>query len=177
MAKTYNTIGLVSAGDPLTETIWNEQAQNVNNYRVAPAARVYRTAALSHASTGNYVAVAWDTQDYDTDDLWASSPNQTRMTPTTAGIYLFTFQYQIASNATGVRLADIYLNGSTAIGVTFTPASGATNPRASVSAVYAMNGTTDYVEFRVFQDSTTTLAYTVGAGNLYASATWQGQVA
>jgi hypothetical protein len=95
MAKTYNTIGLVSAGDPLTETIWNEQATNVNNYRVPPAVSVRLTS--DKTSFSNNAAVSWDAEDYDTDSMYSSGAT---ITINTAGIYLVTINISATAATT-----------------------------------------------------------------------------
>ena len=122
MAKTYNTIGLVSAGDPLTETIWNEQAENVNNYRVPPMAVVARTSnQTGYTSQAN---ISWSSALVDTespgDPMWAAgSPGV--VTIRTAGLYLVQLQFHASASATVTFAGCLIKKGSTVIGEQFLP--------------------------------------------------------
>jgi len=178
MAKTYNTIGLVSAGDPLTETIWNEQAENVNNYRVPPACRVARTTNLS-LTTATITVVPWSSATYDTespsDPMWsAGSPN--RITFRTAGIYHLLGLATYAPNVTGFRVSYFQINGGARI-VEITGASasgGGTTLQCSTVQAFSVS---DYVEFFAFQTSGGALNLDGATANaVWATATWLGQV-
>jgi hypothetical protein len=144
MAKTYNTIGLVSAGDPLTETIWNEQAENVNNYRVPPMVIARRTTNQTAYTDG--AAITWESVEpgSDTDSMW-SAGDATKVTITTAGLYLVSFVGRLNATATmTVCNPNILINGATAASVTGGIQSGGTIGLWSMSALLLLtNG--DYL--------------------------------
>ena len=94
MAKTYNTIPSVATGDLLTATAWNNQATNVNNYRVPPAVRVTRSTSNQSITLPSYVQWNNAAASFDTDGMWSSGAN-TRLTINTAGLYLVTWNYFI----------------------------------------------------------------------------------
>lgn len=75
-----------------------------------PSARVMRVANQSIANTTN-VQPSWDTETYDTDNLWVSS-TATQFTIQTAGKYRITVNTDWAVNGTGYRATRIQVNGT-----------------------------------------------------------------
>lgn len=94
------------------------------------------------------------TDDIDTDGFHNPSSNNTRITPNVAGYYSFTVFGFFQAQATPV-ISDVSVrkNGSTH----FAPAGrypGSTQAFSLPSVVYMeMNGTTDYIELMMLQDS------------------------
>lgn len=174
MAKTYPDIGTFSPGDILTAATMNDVGTNLDNHRVPPICSVYRAAALSHTATGTYQTVAWDTELADTDGMWTASPNPTRITLNTAGIYLVTGRVSIA-NTTQVIAAGIYKDGGAYVYSTDRTGLSTLN-YLSTSATIISTGST-YVEMIVYQASGGNLAYTTGEAQSGFSAVWLGQVA
>ena len=195
MAKTYNTIGLVSAGDPLTETIWNEQATNVNNYRVPPACKVYANAAKAMVNN-TWTSVEFAAEVYDTDEMHNNVTNNSRITIGTAGIYMFTATLQVQNDTTAgnIRQCVIAKNGSPASSGIIVGSSrfvGTSFSNHSVSAVDHATPT-DFYEVYFFHDqgsnkNTVTPTLTITSNRITAttsaaeptpqfSATWIGQV-
>ena len=175
MAKTYNTFTNVSVGSVLTASDYNEALENIGNYRVPPLCSLFRNAALSHTSNGNYQSVAWDSQHFTQTDsgMWAASPNPTRITLVTAGAYQVTATATPGASATGLRIAAIYKNGAAAAYGDTTPGN-ATVSYTNVSALIESDGD-DYVELFVFQSSGGNIAYSVGASTMRFTAAWLGQ--
>jgi hypothetical protein len=178
MAKTYNTIGLVSAGDPLTETIWNEQAENVNNFRVPPMVIARRTTNLTGYASDT--AITWQSiqPGSDTDSMW-SAGDPTKISITTAGLYLVSFVGRLNATATLTTVRpDILINASIAASTTATIQSLGTVSFFALSIV-ALLSDGDFL----------TAAAGVAGGSAYAiagdsgvtnnqtrfSATWLGQ--
>jgi hypothetical protein len=87
MPKTYTAAGTVSAGDVYTAAAHNIIATDVNNLIVPPAVRCIRSTDLSYTLGA---AIAFDGEDYDTDDMHSTATNTSRITIQTAGIYLVT---------------------------------------------------------------------------------------
>jgi hypothetical protein len=162
MPKTYNTIPTVSTGDVYTATAHNNIVTNVNNYRVAPIARVLLTSDVSIAN-GNWTSFAGFTstnasEDIDTDGMVSLSGTASGITIQTAGVYTVSCTVIFASNATANRglrivrdaggagtytsLAGAVLNGSANNGNWVQSASG----MASLAA-------NDVVRLSVYQNS------------------------
>ena len=110
MAKDYNTFSDVSTGDVYTAAAHNLILENVNNYRVPPMCRVYRSSDLTSYSSGT--AITWNAEDYDTDGMFTAS--STDITINTAGIYLVVLNiYWTASATVATASAGIVEDGST----------------------------------------------------------------
>lgn len=173
MAKTYNTFTNVSTGDVLTATNFNNVLTNVGNYRVPPLCLLRKNSgqALTDATD---TALTWSSSEelYDTDSMHDTSTNTTRITPTTAGLYLFTAQDAVTATPTVYHILSIRLNGTTYIAY---QRAGAID-FVQTSAVAYMNGTTDYVEMLVAISGTgRTIAHTSSVATTF-SAAWLGQV-
>jgi hypothetical protein len=86
MAKTYTAAGTVVAGDVYTAAAHNIIATDVNNLIVPPSVGVRLTPSDKTVTSGT--AFAWDAQEWDTDDMWASGAN---ITINTSGIYQISY--------------------------------------------------------------------------------------
>jgi hypothetical protein len=115
MPKTYNTIPTTTTGSVYTAAAHNNIVTNVNNYRVPPACQVRRTTNLTSYTSD--AAITWESAAFDTespsDPMWAASPNPTRVTIKTAGLYMVTFTGKADATATlTLANANISLNGN-----------------------------------------------------------------
>jgi hypothetical protein len=175
MAKTYNPLSNVTVGSVLTASDYNEAVENSNNFRVPAMCSLYRNAALSHTSNGNYQAVAWDSEEFTQTDsgMWASTPNPSRITLTTAGVYILTANASPGASATGLRAIRMSKNGSD-LSYGHVMAGISTGNYLSITTTVESTGT-DYVECSVFQSSGGNLAYVVGQAFMRFSAVWVGQ--
>ncbi len=175
MAKTYNTISTFTSGQVLTAAQMNEIGTNSNGFRVPTICSVYRNAALSQTSSGNWQSIAWDTEHFTQTDsgMWSSGTNPSRITLTTAGVYLVTGSTQPSTGATGIRALAVYKDGAAEAYGDMTDANATVN-YCNVSALVRSTGT-NYVELFQFQNSGGNISYTVGAATMRFSATWLGQ--
>ena len=102
MAKTYNPLSDVTVGSVLTASDYNEAVENSNNFRVPPACQVRRTTNLTSYTSD--AGITWESAAYDTegvsDPMWAASPNPTRVTIKTAGLYVVSFAGKVDGSAT-----------------------------------------------------------------------------
>jgi hypothetical protein len=172
MAKTYNTLSNVTVGSVLTASDYNEVLENSNNFRVPPTVRAVRSSTLSYTYTND---VAWNSEDYDTDTMHDNVTNNTRITPTTAGIYLVEFSVHFTFTGTSTTFQNIInKNGSLAIN-RFYSVARTTLHRDIIQGIFTANGTTDYF----------TCSFDMGGGTSpiiqnnatsYFAATWLGQV-
>ena len=114
-----------------------------------PAFQVYLSSTQS-ISSNTTTKVQFDTEDYDTDNCYDNSTNY-RFTPTVAGKYFVYLQtrFQVFSALSNIQTL-IYKNGSNV-----SMFSGNDNflPTLQTNKVIDMNGTTDYLEGFIYQNS------------------------
>ena len=108
MPKTYTTLTSVATGDVLTATNFNNLQTTVNNHTVPPICTARRAAAQAFSNSATIYAVNLDTEDIDTDGMFAPTANF--ITIQTTGIYQLSMSVCFSANSTGVRGAFIYLN-------------------------------------------------------------------
>ena len=109
----YVTPTVRSVGDAVTAADYNIMANDVLSFRdntgvVPPACRVRRTATGQSLGNGVVAALNFDTEDFDTNAMFAPTANF--ITIKTAGIYIVTATVVLTANATGNRALIIYLN-------------------------------------------------------------------
>lgn len=172
MAKTYPAIGPFNPGDILTAATMTDIDTNLENQRVPPMAAAYRNAALSHTSSGAYQVYTCDTELFDTDGMWTSGANASRITLNTAGVYQVTFIVSIGSTTSTIAGA-IYKDG-VAYNYGFVDAGQSTSNYKNMTTVVVSTGST-YVEPYVYQASGGNLAYGVGTTQSLFAAVWLGQ--
>lgn len=131
MAKTYTDLSSAATGSVLTATAYNNHITNTENLIVPAACQVRRTTNLTGYTSD--AAITWESEAFDTDDMWASSPQPTRITINTAGLYLVSFTGQ-GTGATTITLVNgnISVNGTTAV-------SNYTNSIASAGGYFSTN--------------------------------------
>ena len=173
MAQTYNTFSNVTVGSVLTASDYNDVLENIGNYRVPPMCLLRRTsnsANLTQSTTHTIdFATANAVEVVDTDDMHSLVSNSTRITPTTAGVYLFVATVQLTS-APSFHDIRLVKNGSTQIAVSRVGAQAG----GVVIAMQSMNGTTDYMEI-VLNVGTGTFQVATSNSETTFQATWQGQ--
>lgn len=108
----YVTPGTVAAGDVATAAAWNVITNDVISFRdnsgvVPPACRA-RRAAVQAMINGSVTAINFDTEDFDTNAMFAATANF--VTIKTTGIYVVTAHVSLAASAAGNRVMLIYLN-------------------------------------------------------------------
>jgi len=103
--------------------------------------------------TSTMTDLAFDSERWDTDTIHDLVTNNSRLTCKTAGKYVIMGGVRFAMNATGNRVARIYLNATTIIAYYFVPNAGAAQrTQFVVSTIYDL-AVDDYIELTVFQDS------------------------
>lgn len=128
-------------------------------------ARVYHNATQSISSGGTAAPLAFNSERYDTDTIHDNSTNNTRLTCKTAGSYLIIGSVLFDVNATGQRLLEIRLNGTTLLADQRTNAiaGGTLGTGLTIATQYPL-AVNDYVELLVFQNSGSSLNV-LSAGN------------
>jgi hypothetical protein len=166
---------------PYTKQVWvdNNGANPVSAARMgvleegildvsqAPAVRVFHNTTQSITSALQTV-LAFNSERYDQAAGAASTQhdtvtNNSRLTCLYAGIYKITGHIEFAANATGLRLVNIQLNGTTEIARQETLNLGGADPCSlTVTSDYAL-AVNDYVQLRAYQSSGGALNVTVSA--------------
>jgi len=150
-----------SAGSVITASIADA---NITQAKLAsgvagtgPAFSAYKSnsSGTQTITTNVYTKVTFDTEDFDTNNNFASS----RFTPTVAGYYQI--NAEIDMGGSGLMIIGIFKNGSEfkrGSGVT----AGMSEAYCTVASLIDMNGTTDYLEIYALSQG--------GTGSIYASA-------
>lgn len=114
-------------------------------------ARVYKDAAQA-LTTGVATTLSFNQETFDTDTMHDNSTNNSRLTITTAGLYLIITQISFASNSTGVRQGWFLKNGTTAYGYTSVAAANGDHTVVQVETL-AQLAAADYIEVQANQTS------------------------
>ena len=121
---------------------------------IIPSARVHNSVEVKVPNTTNTV-IPFDTEILDTDNIHSTASNTGRLTCKTAGLYHIYGHAIWTSNASGIRVLNILLNGSTLLVTVRHTVSGPTNYMI-IDTEYPLT-VNDYVEFVVYQTSGVTL--------------------
>lgn len=116
-----------------------------------PRCRVTRL-ANKPITTNTLTLMDWDGEDYDPNGFHSTVTNNSRITPNVSGLYEVKTHIGWATNATSRRFCSIYKNGVVAAQANIEAASASTT-EVTVSKKILFNGTTDYVEAQVYQQS------------------------
>lgn len=175
MPKTYNslTVANAAAGSAILASDHAKAFENINNYRVPPLC-VLRKTGTQAMTNAAFTSITFGSGEEvnDTDDMHSITSNTARITPTTAGLYLFTgFVYLSAFPTSGMALR-ITKNGATTL---FYVENNASTIGQGGTCIESMNGTTDYVELQAYYSHGSALT-TNGSVFPSFSAAWLGQV-
>jgi hypothetical protein len=113
-----------------------------------PAFSAYPSANQS-VTSGVFTKVTYDVESFDTNNNFASS----RFTPTVAGYYQINARVTAAGFSTNQSVLSIYKNGNEAKRLMQIPNNTASNISPMGSALIYMNGSSDYLEVYVYQNS------------------------
>jgi hypothetical protein len=140
-----------------------------------PVGRAVQSAAQTITDNGaSALPITFATEDYDTAGAHDVSTNTSRVTPNKAGYYRFVGIAHISPLTTAVTIGAVILkNGAPQpswdrIG----PGTGSGSRTAQAIAMLPMNGTTDYAEVGVFQDSAGNVTTSV-AGSFTSTLEWE----
>ena len=119
----------------------------------APMAWLKRAAAFSVANS-TVVTIDMDTATYDNYGGWSASSNPSRYTVQVAGTYMIAGGVSWESNATGLRTAQIRVNGVDVSGsqVRVAPISGTQTSTVTRTVLVSLS-VNDYIEIATFQSS------------------------
>lgn len=117
----------------------------------AIGARVYHNADQATA-TGTALAVAFNSERFDSDSIHSTVTNTTRLTCNTAGKYIVTGHASFDANNTGARQIYIRKNGTVIVAVMDTPPVSGQEMDLSVSTIVSL-AANDYLELIAYQTS------------------------
>lgn len=167
------TLGVVNAASgTVTAAPGSGTAIANRDYVDSSPAAVCVQAAGQSVATSTYVPVTFSAEVMKDQITHSTSVNTSRFTPTKAGYYRVSGHVILGvANTAGIRLAEVRKNGAAVAGGTRIH-SGQAGVNASPSATFDMvvqcNGTTDYIEVAVFQDSGGSLTTATSAGQASA---------
>jgi hypothetical protein len=116
-----------------------------------PAFSVYQSSAQS-IPNASFTKLQLQTKTFDTASCFDATTNY-RFTPTVAGYYQLNGQVSIGGAALGYSQISIYKNGSEYARGSVSPNNTSVGAQSTVSTVVYLNGSTDYVELYVYQNS------------------------
>jgi hypothetical protein len=134
-----------------------------------PAFSAYPSANQS-VSNATWTKVTYDVESFDTNNNFASS----RFTPTVAGYYQINARALANGYATNQTIISIWKNGSESKRLNQIPNSTASSVCPMGSALIFMNGTTDYLEIYLNQNSGSSQTF---LGNFAPEAYFEGFLA
>ena len=144
-ADNTGQLQLQSAGT----TVMTITSTGVTTQVGAPAFSAYGNAqAISNAS---WTKISLQNEEFDTNNNFDSTTNY-RFTPTVAGYYQLTGSVYYGTTTGGAGVA-IYKNGSEAKRGAVTSGVSGVGTESFVSALIYFNGTTDYAELYIYQNS------------------------
>jgi hypothetical protein len=167
MTMTINGSGTItglSAGGLPSATI-NQTNLNTNVASNGPAFRAIRITSQQVISTATATKVQFNSKTFDTNSNFDSTTNY-RFTPTVAGYYQLQACLQTDSFATGDLQILIYKNGASTNFVNV-PTTIPANPSLAISDISYANGSTDYFEIYVYQNSGTNKNIYAGSAPAY----------
>lgn len=146
---------------------------SVIDFCMAPPFLRLKKTNIQNVTTSTVTPISWNFVEAETDDMW-NSAQPTRIKPSTPGWYVGTTGMSFDSNSTGYREMLVRKNGTTSetllrVKISAFPGGQTSVARGNVF-LEQFNGTTDYIEVNVWQNSGSTLAI------LYDSTQYQPDV-
>jgi hypothetical protein len=159
-ANTNTRLGIGTTGQVLTVSggvpSWAAPASSTPSF-VGVSCTGTGTQSISN---GTFTAIAWNTEEFDTDGFHSTSTNTSRITIPSgkAGKYLFTSHTFFDSiSGTGRRFVRFYKNGSST-GIDFTETPPSSSAYVGISNTVILNlAVNDYVEAFAYQSSGVTI--------------------
>lgn len=138
-----------------------------------PIATLFATVAQTIPDAPGDVALLFDSEEFDLTGGHSTVTNKSRFTPNVPGRYMFFGGAAFDQNGTGFRGGQFLKNGSTYLLGPQNIAPAATDAQSAfnTTSIGSFNGTTDYVELAVGQNSGGNLATNVANAAAYPSMT------
>ncbi len=144
-----NTAGGTDASTaPVSSNVLYDHVVSLTAHSLGLGARVYNSANLTIPDS-TWTALAFNSEDYDTDVIHDNVTNNSRLTCKTAGKYIITGHAFWDTNTNGMRSSLFKLNGSTAIAYAQLPLDIYGNGTSTLTTIYNL-AVNNYVEFFVY---------------------------
>lgn len=153
MTLPFPTLAQAIPGNTVTSALWNTSVYNGLTYLSEPPIAVLAQATTQSIPNSALTAVSYDTTVVDTYGGHSNTVNPSRYTAQVAGWVWVIGINGLASNATGVRVAEIFKNGSPIAYTQTWAANTGANPCTSMTATLVFLNIGDYVETNVYQTS------------------------
>jgi hypothetical protein len=114
---------------------------------------VYNNADISHATSGAWQTLTFNSEERDQHGWHSTVSNTGRITPTMPGMYLFHGTVAFATDTTGLRQLRLLKNGSLIVNIIRSEGLASAHTAIEVTRLIYMNGTTDYMELSAHQTS------------------------
>ncbi len=141
--------------DILDETRWDGVLSNIKHLAGANGTNCATLTKSADQGITNVTvtALTWDQEAVDTAGLHSVASNTSRITPLEAGVYVVVANITWATGGAGTRQQQIRLNGATVTTIAGHVFNTSVNAGGTVADILRFNGSTDYVEVYVYQDS------------------------
>ncbi len=127
----------------------------------AIAARVFHSTTQSHATSGSFLPIVFNSENYDRGGFHSTVSNTSRLTIPYDGIYRFGATIAFASNSTGERSVRPRINGSSFLLGEVRDAVIGDDTEFTVSNSYELV-TGNYIEFLMYHNAGTPINLVVG---------------
>jgi hypothetical protein len=170
----YTAPATVVTGTTIAST-WGNAVKAATDYLAnPPACRLWHNAAQATTS-GARLALAFNSEEFDTDGMHDTATNNSRITINTAGIYVVHGAVEwAASNTTGVRQLEIRGNGSDATIYAIQSVDPAAAARQATISLIRKFAVGNYIQLTVFQSSGIGINIGTGSYTPFFAATWIG---
>lgn len=145
-----------------------------------PTASAYFTADTSHATSGSLLLVTWTAEEHDTDGMYSTSSNPSRMYAMTTGTYNISACISFNVSSLGGRYMTVRKNsagsnsGGTLVGYVTNEEASASFYSECVLSKNVQLTAGDYIEVFAYQNSTAALNMMGGVGRSYLTMAWVG---
>jgi len=160
---------ILSPANTAVDTTITVPASNATMAINGPAFRA-NTVTAQTITTSTFTKIAYNVEEFDTNNCYDPTTNY-RFTPTIAGYYQVNANVSIGGGSVGYVQCAIYKNGVTYTSGSAVPNNGTVGGMVTASCVLYLNGSTDYVEFYVWQNQGSSINLQVANGfNTFSAA-------
>lgn len=151
MPRVTPTIGTASPGQFETAAFWNANVAALGNFTLGPPVFSAYQSAVQSLGNNLHVPISLDTEVLDSEGGHSTLTNTSRYVCQVAGTYAILGAGAFGANATGIRVAALYISGSIIRGSQMiSPPNGSTQMSVVTFAVSPM-AVGDYLELNVQQ--------------------------
>lgn len=171
---TIPTVPTEVPGNFWTSALWNTNVLGGLNYLFGPVRfKGYSSTAQSLGTSTTSTVLTLDTEAVDSDGGHSTVTNTSRYVCQTAGLYYVSGAVTFATNGTGTRTLQVFLNGAGITGSAIQAAPSASNGASVFTATFVQLAVNDYVELATWQNSGSTLTTSTSNALLTTMCLWR----